>query len=102
MRIRLFIARVGVWLLRPGLERFVDWHRIYVPLIHGPRERVTIHPPATVGGAILNTFSGSVTIAPNALFGQNVIVAAGTHNPELLGAQRIHDLPRSGHDVNVN
>jgi acetyltransferase-like isoleucine patch superfamily enzyme len=90
-----------VWLLKPALASMIDRHRLWYPLVVGPRERVHLGPDAVVGNAILNAESGTISIERDAFFGQNVLIAAGTHEPELFGSPRFHQLPRTGHDVVV-
>ncbi len=98
-RVHKLFARAGVRMLKPALEDTINRHRLWTPLVIGPPERITVHPTASVGGAILNTSSGSISVGEHAFFGQNVIIAAGTHETSLRGAGRFEDLPRSGHDV---
>ena len=96
---RLLIARLGVWVLRPGLELMIDRMRLWDHLVIGPRERIAIDPTATISNAILNSSSGSIRVEENAFFGQNVLILAGTHDTELRGYERFASLPRDGHDV---
>ena len=96
---RLWIARAGVWLLRPGLELMLDRVRLWDHLVIGPRDRIDIHPTAVISNAILNSSSGRITIEKNAFFGQNVQILAGTHDVSLRGSSRFRDLPEEGHDV---
>jgi acetyltransferase-like isoleucine patch superfamily enzyme len=95
------LARVGVRLLKPALEETIDRHRLWTPLVIGPRERIHVHPTASVGNAILNSSSGSISIGSDAFFGQHVIIAAGTHDTALRGARRYLELPRAGHDITI-
>ena len=97
--VRLWLARAGVWLLRPGLELMLDRHRLWEHLVVGPLDQLDIHPTAVIGNAILNTSSGRITIGPQAFFGHNVLVLAGTHDPSLRGERRFADLPENGRDV---
>jgi acetyltransferase-like isoleucine patch superfamily enzyme len=93
------LARAGVRFLKPALEDTIDRHRLWTPLVIGPRDRISVHPTASVGAAILNSTSGSISIGEHAFFGQNVIIAAGTHDTSLRGHSRYVDLPRTGHDI---
>jgi acetyltransferase-like isoleucine patch superfamily enzyme len=96
---RLWVARAGVWLLRPALELMIDRMRLWDHLVVGPRDRIHIDPSATISNAILNSSSGSITIGPNAFFGQHVQILAGTHDATLRGSERFDALPAGGHDV---
>jgi acetyltransferase-like isoleucine patch superfamily enzyme len=98
-RVHKLTARAGVRFLKPALEDMIDRHRLWVPLVIGPRSRIQVDPTASVGGAILNSSSGSISIGPHAFFGQHVIVAAGTHDTALRGEQRFVNLPAEGHDI---
>jgi acetyltransferase-like isoleucine patch superfamily enzyme len=89
-QLRMFVARVIVWLAKPRLDEVIDARRMWAPLVYGDAANLTIDPSAIIGNATLNVLSGTITIGPYALFGQNVLLAAATHNPDLLGKQRIH------------
>jgi acetyltransferase-like isoleucine patch superfamily enzyme len=99
--LRNFFARFGVWLLKPALATMIDRHRLWYPLVVGPLDRVDLADNAVVGNAILNVSSGSITVERDAFFGHNVIIAAGTHTPELLGNDRFRKLPAAGYDVRI-
>jgi acetyltransferase-like isoleucine patch superfamily enzyme len=99
VRLRETIARVGVWLLRPALETMIDRHRLWVPLVVGSRERLTIATSAVVGDATLNVMSGTITIEEHVFFGQHVMIAAGTHDHKLFGRGRFEAVPENGYDV---
>jgi len=96
---RLWLARGGVWLLRPSLELMIDRHRLWHRLIIGPPERIHIHPTAVISNATLNSSSGSITIERGAFFGQSVLILAGTHDPSLRGEARFTHLPSEGRDI---
>jgi acetyltransferase-like isoleucine patch superfamily enzyme len=97
--VRLWVARAGVWLLRPGLEMMIDRLRLWNHLVIGPRDRLFIHPTVVIGNAILNTSSGLIRIERDAFFGQNVLILAGTHDASLRGEERFLELPPDGHDI---
>ena len=97
--LRRLIARQGVRLLRPSLETMIDGRRLYHPLVVGPPERIHLGENAFVSDAILNAVSGSITVERDAFFGQNVMIAAGTHEPELFGETRFRNPPSTGRDV---
>jgi len=99
MRLRDLVSRAGVWLLRPALETMMDRRKLWSPVTVGPRENIRVADSAVLGGAILNASSGCITIEDDVFFGQNVLIAAATHNPELFGQARFREVPATGHDV---
>jgi hypothetical protein len=71
------------------------------PLIFGPPERVHIAESAIVNDALLNTVSGSITIADDAFFGHRVSVLTGTHDVTRRGHERQLAIPQEGRDVHI-
>jgi hypothetical protein len=71
------------------------------PLIFGPPERVHLAGTAIVNDALLNTVSGSITVADHAFFGHRVSVLTGTHDITRRGEERQLAIPDDGRDVHV-
>jgi acetyltransferase-like isoleucine patch superfamily enzyme len=71
------------------------------PLVWGPAERVHVAETAVVNDALLNTVSGSITVAPDAFFGHRVCVLTGTHDIAHRGLERQRAVPDEGRDVHV-
>lgn len=102
-------ARVEIELQRalqkrlPGIEgRLVTKARdqaLTEPLIFGPPERVHLADSAIVNDALLNTVSGSITVAANAFFGHRVSVLTGTHDITRRGRERQLAIPEEGRDI---
>jgi acetyltransferase-like isoleucine patch superfamily enzyme len=71
------------------------------PLIFGPPERVHLAGSAIVNDALLNTVSGSLTVAADAFFGHRVCVLTGTHDVTRRGRERQLAIPDAGRDIHI-
>ena len=71
------------------------------PLVWGPSDRVQIAHSAVLNDALLNTESGSITIAADAFFGHRVSVITGTHDVAQRGLDRQRAVPRNGRDIHI-
>jgi acetyltransferase-like isoleucine patch superfamily enzyme len=58
-----------------------------------------VHPTAEVCNALFNTESGTIIIEQHAMLGQDVMLATGTHDLTMLGAERQRAVPRLGRDI---
>ena len=54
-----------------------------------------------VSNTLFNTFSGNITVEDYAFMGHNVSLLTGSHNIELIGEERMSDIPISGRDIIV-
>jgi hypothetical protein len=72
------------------------------PLVFGPPERVHLAGSAIVNDALLNTVSGSITVAADAFFGHRVCVLTGTHDITRRGQERQLAIPDAGHDIHID
>jgi acetyltransferase-like isoleucine patch superfamily enzyme len=71
------------------------------PRVWGPPGRLDIAASAVVNDALLNTESGTITIAADAFFGHRVSVLTGTHDIALRGLERQRAVPPAGRDIHI-
>ena len=88
-------------LVTPLIRDAVNDLRLRVPLIHGPADRVYIHPTARVQNATINVASGCVTVEEHAFFGHGVALRTGRHRTELTGRERQTEVVPGGCDIVV-
>lgn len=90
-----------VRLMRSQLEALIDFRRLHAPLYMGPQERVKIDETAVILNAVLGTWSGDITIGAYAFLGPNVVLAAGTHDPQAFDLDRQRGVPMTGYDIEI-
>lgn len=93
--------RAGHGVVQRLFERTLGRILLNCYLVHGPRERLTIDPTATVANALFNTVSGTIAVGEHAIFGHNVCLLTGAHDIALDGARRQWEVPREGRDIVV-
>ena len=80
----------------------VDVQRVLLqtPRIYGDPNRVTIRTKhRTLNDVLINTFSGTVEIGEDCMFGHGVMLLAGTHDHHRLGDDRRVAVPTDGYDI---
>jgi acetyltransferase-like isoleucine patch superfamily enzyme len=101
--IRELRQRVGSFLHWLLLSQVIDrqieghltsrWH-----VFGGNRSKVSIADSATVLNAFFNVSSGIVTVGEGVMFGNNVSILTGRHDPDKIGTAR-QAWPESGGDI---
>ena len=97
MTVKHVLLLIGAWVIRP----VVRWIVYNETLIVGDERRVSISKLASVGNALVNANSGSVTIGDYTFAGHDVKIITGTHLCAVTGNNRIENLPRSGRDITI-
>jgi len=70
-------------------------------VVYGDPARIKIGTGVNLQNVVLNTNSGNITIGNFTFFGHDCMLLTGTHDPSLIGPQRINDHPIAGRDIVV-
>ena len=101
MKLTDFILRKAKPLILKTLKPYVDEIYLNTPKIYGSEKRVNISKLSKVSNTLFNTFSGNITVKDYAFMGHNVSLLTGSHDIELIGEERMSDIPISGRDIIV-
>jgi acetyltransferase-like isoleucine patch superfamily enzyme len=81
------------------LDEHFDARRMHAVQVVGPPGRLTAHPSAVLNAAVINTYSGEVTVERHAFFGDDVMLLTGRHDYFKRGAARQDSVPDSGGNI---
>jgi acetyltransferase-like isoleucine patch superfamily enzyme len=98
--IRRLLSRLVDALLSSRINSAVERALLHKYHVFGPRDRLVIHPTATVQNALFNTVSGRIEIEEDVFFGHSVSVLTGTHDVNAIGRQR-ESYPEMGRDITI-
>jgi acetyltransferase-like isoleucine patch superfamily enzyme len=87
--------------LRDRITGVASTVRLRRHVVMGPRSRLVVHPTARIKGAVFNTASGRIVVAEEAMVAPEARLLTGTHDVDLLGAERMDAVPKSGRDIVV-
>jgi len=70
--------------------------------VYGDPSRLTIAEGVSTMNTLFNTISGTIEVGPYVSFGHNVSVLTGSHDYQMLGAERAISVPGTGHDITID
>ena len=69
--------------------------------VWGDRSRVRLARTTHMVNTLFNVSSGTITVGEHTFAGHNVSIITGTHDYTLTLQQRMRDIPRTGHDIEI-
>ena len=102
---RCFQTRLFLFVRRRvlSLGKTFGFVNINYHLIHGPSERLHLHPTVNPTNTLFNTRSGEIHVGKNTFFGHNCMVLTGIHLFEngKLKEPKSEQVPTSGYDIHI-
>jgi len=71
------------------------------PRVWGDPKRIKSQANVALNDLLINTRSGDVYIGKDCFFGHGCALLTGSHDPDLIGQERLTAVPDSGHDIVV-
>jgi len=86
--------------LNPFVEEAIQAHLLLKPHIFGgDPARVQLHPTVKPMNTLFNVSSGKIAVEKDVIFGHNVCVLTGWHDPSQLGPTRKEEWAKEGRDI---
>lgn len=98
-RPRVWIAHRIIRLIWPVLDTRLTERQLWTTTHTGPAGRLHIADTAVLNNALLNTYSGHITIGKYASFAYGAKTLAATHDYRQFGPDRLKAIPSEGRDV---